>query len=100
MKKRVMKKYIPKNTVYCGNCKWRHYVKTVKYHMNPPNENGWEKCTCTSGCEETYCWTDSCTSCCVEVWRCDYLGFTDTNQDSLLWDGCKECGVHYPKGYR
>ena len=28
-----------------------------------------------------------------------HQGLTDKEQDSLLWDGCKECGVHYPKDY-
>ena len=35
MKKRAMKKYIPKNTVYCGNCKWRHFLGTICLHRNP-----------------------------------------------------------------
>ena len=99
MKKRVMKKYIPKNTVYCGNCKWRHFIKSVRYHRSPPDENGWEQCEHAQSCKND-CWTDSYSSCYGEIWRCDYLKFTDTQQDSLLWDGCKECGVHYPKEYR
>ena len=97
MKKRTMKKYIPKNTIYCGNCRWRHYLGIVKYHINPPNEEGWEKCNLSDGCSENDCWTDSCTSCYSEIWKCSYLGLTDKQQDTLLWDGCKECGVHYPK---
>jgi len=34
MKKRAMKKYIPKNTMYCGNCKWRHFLGTIYLHRN------------------------------------------------------------------
>lgn len=100
MKKRVMKKYIPKNTIYCGSCKWRHYLGTVKYHINPPDEAGWEKCNLPDGCDKNDCWTDSCTSCYSEIWKCDYLGLIDKQQETLLWHGCKECGVHYPKDYR
>ena len=29
--------------------------------------------------------------------KCDYLGMIDKEQDSLLWDGCKECSIRYPK---
>lgn len=32
MKKRAMKKWIPKGTPYCNNCKWHKYIKTIKYH--------------------------------------------------------------------
>ena len=46
MKKRAMKKYIPKDTVYCGDCRWRHFLGTIFLHRNPedcPN-NPVEKC--------------------------------------------------------
>ena len=46
---------------------------------------------------EGKCWTNEQTRCYTEVWRCEYMGYTDYDQDSLLWDGCKECGVHMPK---
>ena len=36
-------------------------------------------------------------SCCTHVYRCEYLGLTDTMGDTLLWDGCKECDEHMPK---
>lgn len=98
MKKRTMKKYIPKNTVYCGKCRWRHFLGTICLHRNPedfPN-NPVEKCDCSDTCEHK-CWTGGSTNCMKEIWKCDYLGLIDKKQDSLLWDGCKECGVHYPK---
>ena len=96
MKKRAMKKWIPKDTVYCGDCKWRHYLGEIKHHKNPPNEKGWEQCQYANECKNE-CHTGGDTNCTSLVFKCDYLGMVDKEQDSLLWDGCKECGVHYPK---
>lgn len=73
MKKRAMKKWIPKNTSYCyihdkkGNfevCKWH---RTNSKHSK--QENGY----------------------------CIYLGIGDWQNDgmSLLWDSCKECSHKY-----
>lgn len=98
MKKRAMKKWIPKDTCYCGNCKWRHFLGEIKHHKNPPNEKGWEVCQYANECAKE-CHSGGSTNCAALVYRCDYLGLTDKEQDSLLWDGCKECGVHYPKDY-
>lgn len=78
MKKRAMKKWIPKNTCYCyniidktkegklttKNCKWYKYLKSISGFKS------YEK-----------------------VFKCEYLGYIDYEQDSLLWDKCKECGI-------
>lgn len=88
MKKRAMKKWMPKDTVYCENCKWRHYITTIKRDKN--------NCKYANECEEE-CWTKAENSCRDIVYRCDYLDYTDWHQESLLWDGCKECGVKLPK---
>lgn len=95
MKKRAMKKYIPKDTVYCyhmagvlkdkkGNtrgiktntCRWRKFLgmRTVEGEYN--GEHYKEK---------------------IPVYQCKYLGIIDNDMDTLLWDSCKECGEHYPK---
>lgn len=90
MKKRAMKKWIPKNTPYCDGCKWHKYIKTIEYNhheRNCPNDNECEY--------RDKCWTTESTSCQVKVYRCEYLGYTDCNEDSLLWDGVKECGISY-----
>jgi hypothetical protein len=97
MKKWKMKKHIPRNTVYCGKCKWRQFLGTIKLHKNPPNEKGWRKCEYTDCTKE--CHSGGTTNCSVEIWRCAYLRMVDDTQESLLWDGCKECGVHYPKDF-
>ena len=66
MKKRAMKKWIPKNTGYCydcnSKCKWRS-LKVDK----PKQENGY----------------------------CEYLkkGDWEYEHSSLLWDSVKECGI-------
>ena len=103
MKKRAMKKWIPKNTIYCDGCKWRKYIKTRFLHKNPEElkVHGLknvvvERCKYADECEGK-CWTNEQTRCYTEVWRCEYMGYTDYDQDSLLWDGCKECGVYMPK---
>lgn len=85
MKKRKMKKYIPKHTLYCGNCPWRKYIKTIEY-------NKATYCPNSKECQEE-CWTTPSTSCNVRVYKCEYMGYTDYKEESLLWDGCKECGV-------
>ena len=83
MKKRAMKKWIPKETGCCyghlvkvkgswglkyvGHCKWRKLRKHID------KEYGTEK-----------------------EWYCAYLGkFDDELECGLLWDACKECGEHY-----
>ena len=85
MKKRAMKKWIPKQTCYCydhltraktdkpgvlryvGHCKWRQLRRRID------EEYGTEK-----------------------EWYCAYLGKYDDEIDvGLLWDACKECGEHY-----
>ena len=109
MKKRAMKKWIPKDTDYCGSCKWRRYIKTIFWHARPlttqlsPPEEGceWTQCDISKECESNQrCWMGATESCFVHVYRCEYLGLTDTIGDTLLWDGCKECDEHMPKwGY-
>jgi hypothetical protein len=94
MKKRAMKKYIPKETNYChGNgtkkspyCKWLKYITTIKLHRDTG-------CEYADTCNEKY-WSNSRNSCRNRVYRCEYLNYTDWTEDSLLWDACKECGIH------
>jgi hypothetical protein len=70
MKKRAMKKWIPKNTSYCyenkniKSCKWLSFNKTKDEQL--------------SG-------------------YCKYLHSGDWMEDgtTLLWDECKECSCHY-----
>ena len=84
MKKRAMKKWIPKG-LYCydfkrGKCKWLHHLGTKEWNRNNcefANECNKEKCNCKTA-----------------IMRCDYLGIIDDNEDTLLWDSCKECGEH------
>lgn len=77
MKKRAMKKYIPENCRYCYGCKWR------KFLGNRIPKREW------CGRKET-CKKETC-DCQIEVWRCDYVGYTDITQGTLLWDECKIC---------
>lgn len=99
MKKRAMKKWIPKNTIYCKTCKWRQYLETRYLHRDPDNFKlaiGAKKCQYADTCGAK-CWENANSSCSIEIWKCKYLGLIDIEQDTLLWDGCKECGIHYPK---
>ena len=34
MKKRAMKKWIPRNTIYCGSCKWRSFSSKFLENRN------------------------------------------------------------------
>jgi len=89
MKKRAMKKWIPKQTQYCYNneyaCKWRRFIKTIKYHRDT-------NCEHAETCKEE-CWTMNNNSCQVNVFKCEYLNYIDWNEDSLLFDEVKECSV-------
>lgn len=79
MKKRAMKKWIPKNTVYC-------------YESLKPKNDGtfavayvrhckWRKRKKHNGEYEIFC---------------EYLKKFDSEIScGLLWDACKECGEHY-----
>lgn len=91
MKKRAMKKWIPKNTLYCDGCKWWQHTETKKLHKNPPSKD-FSKCVYADDCKYK-CWTDSFNSCQMKIVRCNYLGCTDEYEDTLLWDKVKECGV-------
>lgn len=70
MKKRTMKKWIPKDTCYCYELKDGKYT-TCKWLRFNKNKNSQE---------DGYC---------------KYLGTGDWFEDGtmLLWDSCKECGV-------
>lgn len=84
MKKRAMKKWIPKNTLYCydvkkGRCKWLHYLGFVQWNKS--------NCEFAETCKQKEC------NCKTSIMKCDYLGIVDSNDETLLWDSCKECGI-------
>ena len=91
MKKRTMKKWIPEG-MYCygngtkkhPNCKWRKYITTVKRDRS--------NCGFANECNKK-CWSDASSSCRDIVYKCEYMNFIDWEQESLLWDACKECGI-------
>jgi hypothetical protein len=56
VKKRAMKKWIPKG-IYCDGCKWWHHIKTIKLNRN--------NCEYTE-CQEV-CWTKPKNSCKVDI---------------------------------
>ena len=77
MKKRKMKKYIPKNTDYCGKCKNRVYAGRVKDFIICPKEIGSKEMI------------EVPTS--YDVYRCRYIGKT-TLEDLEFDDELKICG--------
>lgn len=91
MKKRAMKKWIPKG-MYCHGdgskknpkCKWRKYITTIKRDRS--------NCKHSDFCDDV-CWSDESNSCHDMVYRCEYMKYTDFTQESLLWDECKECDI-------
>ena len=82
MKKRAMKKWIPKGS-HCydskGGCKWLRSLGYIEHNRF--------NCEYASTCDNKVC------NCKTIIMRCDYLGITDENEDTLLWDACKECCV-------
>ena len=91
MKKKAMKKWIPKGHYCYGirqnktkgkKCKWFKHIKTII--------NDEKTCIYAKECLEEY---GMCYHCPKFIYRCEYLKYTDTEQESLLWDSCKECGV-------
>ena len=92
MKKRAMKKWIPKDTIYCHGrgtkkspyCKWLKYITTI-YHDENTCEFSKECQSMTEG--------KGCSHCPTRVYKCEYMNYIDWDEDSLLWDECKECGV-------
>ena len=96
MKKRAMKKWIPKKTPYCYTykngkytlCKYFKYIKTIYYNKDEKN------CPHNDTCKHnTECWNTPSTSCRVQVCQYKYLRYTDYDEDSFLWDKCKECNI-------
>lgn len=87
MKRRAMKKWIPKG-MYCSGCRYKKYITTIK--LNSHN------CKYASSCDDgmnNACWSTPENSCRHVVYKCEYLNFVDWEEETLLWDGCKECGV-------
>lgn len=82
------KSVIPKG-IYCydekGMCPYHKYIKTVLLH-----ENNGENCEHREDCDET-CGTEFHNTCKVLIYRCEYMDYTDVEQESLLWDQVKEC---------
>lgn len=95
LSKDEMKKLIPKG-IYCdsGNerCPWFQHIEDRKIHAQPPSKE-YALCEVSSECGEN-CWTTLETSCrqYQSVARCEYMDFTDWDEETLLWDGVKECG--------
>jgi len=88
MDKIEMAKYIPQKTLYCGECPWRTHITDI--YLNKEEKN----CPFNDNCEDNHiCWTTAQTYCRTRVYRCEYLDYTDWNEDSLLWDEVKECGI-------
>ena len=96
MTKEEMKLQIPKGTPYCymidtegkyHGCPWRKHIDTIYYNLDEINCP--HNLTCNS---KDICWQTPRTSCKIEVYRCEYLGYTDYEEESLLWDAVKECG--------
>lgn len=83
MKKRQMKKRIPKDTVYCGNCPHIRFLGMKD--LNRTNCKYADTCDSEGGC-----------NCRIHIYRCNYMKFTDYEEETLLWDGCKECGERFP----
>lgn len=71
MKKRAMKKWIPKNACYCYNYDKNGNIKVCKWSRKSNNhsiqDNGY----------------------CMYIGKGDWQSYVG----SLLWDQCKECGV-------
>ena len=78
MKKRKMKKYIPRNTDSCGDCKNYIYSHTINDYMVCPKEIG------SMEIMEVPIKT--------RVYKCRYTG-RNTLEDVCLDDKCKICGV-------
>lgn len=79
MNKRQMKKKIPKDTHYCLDCPHKKFLGFRD--LNRKNCKYAEVCDSDGGCD-----------CRIHIYRCNYLKFTDHEEETLLWDGCKECG--------
>ena len=61
--------------MYCYKCRWHKCVGVKK--------------TNNSDCKVSSSYCD----CSHLIYKCEYMNYIDFNQDSLLWDSCKECGV-------
>lgn len=94
MTKEDMAMQIPKG-FYCNgtdfHCPWYKHVGTIKLHK-PPVPEGYFLCNWSDNCKES-CFTDKHNSCRHEVVKCEYLGITDWEENTHLWDACKQCDV-------
>ena len=95
MKKRSMKKWIPKG-MYCDNCKWHSYKKNLPYQ-----ENRYCKYLNKSDYQLNEEYNKQEIKMLVNDVNAEYYDKETTIEKefdlhfpiSLLWDGCKECGI-------
>lgn len=74
--------------VYCydnnGLCPYYKQLGSIKYNREPQND----ELLCIYDCN---LYPNRCRGCESKVIHCDYLDYTDFDQDTLLWDRVKEC---------
>lgn len=97
MKKRAMKKYIPRDTYYC--------YKLIRFNKDstPPRSYYCKNLVFDHVCYDTMIFPKEIGSseiiekpCTWNIYRCRYAGRT-TLEDASLYDNCKCCEVGHPK---
>lgn len=80
---------------YCydenGVCPYWKHIKTTRLY-----EDNAKLCQYRDDCntfENNECGVSPSKTCTTAIIRCEYLEFTDIDEDSLLWDQCKECNI-------
>lgn len=84
LKKALMWIKIPRG-IYCDGCPYWHFIRVREIYKE-------SNCQWKDDCKEL-CGLDNSHKCKCNVIKCDYLDFIDSDEKTLLWDGCKECGV-------
>ena len=71
-------------------CPYWEYVTTIIFYKDSKNNcNSYDKCE-----DNDKCGTSFRTSCKVDVIKCSYLNLIDKDEETLLWDQVKECGIN------
>ena len=97
--------------IYCRNCPYLTFIGYKIFHRNLNSaeeiakafKNGEpantvikaEVCSVSDKCDKE-CWSTGATNCKSIIYGCKFLNVIDEDQNTLLWDGCKECEINIP----
>lgn len=102
--KEIKEEKIPKGR-YCDNCPYYETIGinylirdlsivTEELKSILSSKDQWKECPHSGNCTAN-CIRSGQPVCYEKRVRCDYLNYTDNNEDTLLHDGVKQCAINF-----